>query len=96
MSYEVFDPPRRIEDYPGRVPLEVVEETARCRLQRQPPKYLVKGEWSRPDGSLELDIAINRAWVVAISDHQLIDGRIRYVCPSCGKFSGSHAKGCGF
>lgn len=90
MSYEVFDPPRRIEDYPNRVPLSVVEEVAQCRLAHQPPKYLVKGEWTGG----HLDIAINREWVTVVSSYELREGRLRYVCPGCGVLSGGHGKGC--
>lgn len=96
MSYVPFNPPRRIEGYPGRVSTEVLEEVAKCRLAHQPSKYLVKGEWTHADGRLELDIAINREWVEAVSNYQLIEGRLRWVCPVCQKMSGSHTKSCDY
>ena len=96
MSYEVFNPPRRVEEYHDRVPPEVLEEIAKARLTHQPAKYLVRGEWTDPDNRRSLDIAINRAWVTAVSDYQLVEGALRYVCPGCGRLSGAHNKGCDY
>lgn len=95
MSYEAFNPPRRVEEYPDRVPMDVIEEVAKSRLAHQPPKYLVKGEWVYGDRRY-LDIAINREWVTASGDYELKDGQLRYVCPGCGRLSGSHNKGCDY
>ena|ERR1041385_1162089 len=96
MSYVLFDPPRRVEEYANEVSVSVLEEIAAARLAKQPPKYLVKGEWVYADGQRYLDIAVNREWVTAASNHQLVDGNLRYVCPGCGKLSGVHAKGCDY
>ena len=92
LGYTPFNPPRRIEEYPNRIPSDVIEEVARCRLAKQPPKYLIKGEWSNGD----LDIAINYQWVDAVSNYHLVDGRLRWTCPQCGRLSGVHAKGCDY
>ena len=95
MSYEVFIPPRRIEEYPDRVSGAVLQEVAVARLTHQPPKYLVKGEWTYADGRRELDIAVNREWVDATTNYRLQeDGRLRWTCPGCGKLSGVHTKVC--
>lgn len=95
MSYVAFDPPRRVEEYPDRVSMEVLEEVAKSRLTHAPPKYVVKGEWVYADGRSYLDLAINREWVTSVADYQLVDGRLRYVCPECGYMSSNHRKGCG-
>jgi hypothetical protein len=96
MSYVEFNPPRRVEEYPNRVSTEVLEEVAKARLTHTPPKYLVKGEFIRPDDTHDLDIAINREWVTAVSDYELKDGSLRWVCPGCGRLSGAHNKGCDY
>ncbi len=93
MSYVEFNPPRKVEEYPDRVPMDVIEEVAKSRLTHAPPKYLIRGEWDH-DGQRTLDIAINRDWVTAVSDYQLVGGFLRYVCPGCGRMSGAHSKGC--
>ena len=96
MSYQAFDPPRRVEEYPGRVSPEVLTEVAAARLTHQPAKYLVKGEWFYADGRRELDIAINREWVTAVSNYRLTDGRLRWTCPICNQMGGKHTKACDY
>lgn len=96
MSYELFIPPRRVEEYATVVPMTILEDTAKARLTHAPPKYLIKGQWTYEDGRRELDIAINRAWVDAVTNWKLNDGRLRWTCPICGKLSGIHTKACDF
>jgi hypothetical protein len=96
MSYVEFNPPRGIETYPNRIAMEIIEEVAKDRAAHRPPKYLVKGEWTYSDGRQELDIAINRAWVEAVSNYKIVEGRLRWVCPVCQKMSGTHAKSCDY
>lgn len=96
MSYELFIPPRRVEEYATVVAPEILTETARARVTHAPAKYLVKGQWVYLDGRRELDVAINRAWVDAVTDYKLTDGRLRWTCPICGKLSGTHTKACDY
>lgn len=96
MSYQLFNPPRRVEEYATQVPLEIIEEVARSRLVHQPPKYLIKGEWIYADGRRFLDIAINREWVEAATNYRLTDGRLRWTCPVCGRLGGNHTKACDY
>lgn len=96
MSYVEFNPPRRVEDYPDRVPMDVLEAVATSRLTHAPPKYLVRGEWTADDGRKSLDIAINLEWMTAVAGYQLVEGHLRYVCPGCGRLSGNHNKGCDY
>lgn len=101
ITYVPFDPPRRPEEYLGQsgphngLALEhnVLDAIATSKQPGKPPHgYLVRGEWRRSDGVRFLDIAVDRAWVMSNTDYQLIDGRLRYVCPECGGMS--HRKGC--
>jgi hypothetical protein len=97
MSYERFNPPRRIEEYRARVDQQVIEEVAESNLKRLPPKYLIAGEWTDPKGRRSLDIAVNREWVTAADpNYQLVEGRLRWVCPGCSRMSGAHSKGCDY
>lgn len=101
-EYHPFNPPRRPEEYVGQagphnglaLTADVLQAIARSKVSGEPHEYVVRGEWVRRDGVRFLDFAIDRAWVVANTNYQLIGGELRYVCPGCGKLSGNHAKGC--
>lgn len=101
-EYVPFHPPRRPEEYVGQVgphnglalDHNVLDALAEARVSGKAHRYLVRGEWRRSDGVRYLDIAVDRAWVVANSNYQLVEGQLRYVCPGCGRMSGSHSKGC--
>lgn len=103
-TYVPFDPPRRAEEYVGQagphngLALEhyVLEAMAQARVVKRAHPFVIRGEWRRDDGVTYLDIAVDRAWVTENSHHQLIDGRLRWVCPVCGKLGGQHGKGCDY
>lgn len=103
-EYHEFNPPRRPEEYVGQVgphagyalTWDVIQAISETRVTGKPHGYLVRGEWVRRDGVRFLDIAVDRTWVVANTNHQLIDGELRYVCPGCGRLSGAHNKSCDY
>lgn len=103
-EYVPFSPPRRPEEYVGQsgphngLALEhhVLDAIAEARLTGRRHRYLVQGEYVRRDGVRYLDIAIDRAWITANTRYQLIEGRLRWQCPECGKLSGQHTKACGW
>ena len=104
VEYHPFNPPRRPEEFVGiagphnGLALEhyVLEAIAKARVENRGHPYMVRGEWVRSDGVRYLDVAVDRSWVTANTHYQLIDGRLRWVCPECGKLSGQHAKSCGY
>lgn len=102
--YVPFDPARRPEEYVGQpgphngLALEhnVLEAIAEAKVTGKSHGFLVRGEWRRSDGLRFLDIAVDRAWVMSVDpNYQLVDGRLRWVCPECGHMSSNHRKGCG-
>lgn len=101
-NYHPFNPPRRPEEYAGQpgphqgyaLTWDVIQAIAESKVSGKYHGYLIRGEWIRRDGVRFLDIAVDRAWVVENTDYQLIDGRLRWVCPECGYMSGNHRKGC--
>lgn len=103
-TYRPFNPPRRPEEFVGiagphmglALPHDVLEAIAASKQTRKPHGYLIRGEWVRSDGVSYLDVAIDYAWVTANTNHQLVDGRLRYVCSGCGRMSGEHVKGCDY
>lgn len=103
-EYHEFNPPRRPEEYVGQpgphnglaLTYDVIQAIASSKMSGRPHPFLVRGETVRRDGVRFLDIAIDRAWVTQNTNYKLIDGRLRWQCPSCGKLSGTHSKGCGY
>lgn len=96
MTYMLLNPPDRPENYsPAELPHDVLEAIASARITGIPHQYVVKGLWTYGDRRF-LDIAVDYAWVVDNTNHQFVNGRLRWVCPGCGKLSGEHAKGCGY
>lgn len=101
-AYVAFNPPRRPEEYVGQkgphnglaLDHNVIEAIGKAKLTGDPHPYLVRGELRRSDGVTFLDIAVDVQWVTANTNHQLVNGFLRYVCPGCGRMSGTHAKGC--
>jgi hypothetical protein len=103
-EYVEFTPPRRPEQYVGQpgphnglaLTHDVLTAIAQSRITGQRHPFLVRGEWIRKDGKRFLDIAIDRAWVTENTHYRLIEGRLRWVCPVCGKLSGQHTKACDY
>lgn len=103
-TYVAFDPPRRAEQYVGQsgphngLALEhnVLEAIGQARAFNRTHPYVVRGEWRRDDGVAYLDIAVDIAWLTANSHYQLVEGRLRWVCPICGRMSGTHTKACDY
>lgn len=101
-EYHEFTPPRRPEEYVGQsgphnglaLTYDVLKAIGLARVSHQSHGYLVRGEWLSRDGTRYLDIAMDVAWVAANSNYQLVNGFLRWVCPSCGRMSGAHNKGC--
>jgi hypothetical protein len=104
MTYTEFHPARRPEEFVGlagphgglALPHDVLEAIAQARVSNRPHQYLVRGEWVRSDGARYLDIAVDRAWLTASTNYQLVDGMLRWTCPACGRLSGAHSKGCDY
>jgi hypothetical protein len=104
ITYVPFDPPRRPEEYVGQpgphngLALEhnVLDAIGQARALNRSHPYVVRGEWRRSDGVTYLDIAVDRAWVTQNTNYRLIDGRLRWQCPVCGRLSGQHTKSCDF
>ena len=103
--YTEFNPPRRPEEYLGQagphnglaLTPDVIQAIAQGKVTNQPHPYLIRGEWVRhKDGVRFLDVAMDRAWLTANTHHQLVDGRLRWVCPVCQKLSGHHTKACDY
>lgn len=102
--YVEFNPPRRPEEYRGAagphnglaLTWDVIQAIARSEMTGEAHGCLVRGEWVRSDGVRFLDFAIDRAWVAANSNYQLVEGQLRWVCPGCGRMSGNHSKGCDY
>jgi hypothetical protein len=104
-TYHPFNPPRRPEEFVGiagpygglALPHDVLAAIAEARATKQPHEYLVRGEWVRDYGVRFLDVSIDLEWVMAKDpNYQLINGRLRWVCPGCGYMSSNHKKGCGY
>lgn len=103
-EYHPFNPPRHPEEFQGiagphaglALPYDVLQAMAEAKVANRPHPYIVRGEWVRSDGVRFLDVAVARQWVTQNTNYQLIDGRLRWQCPSCGKLSGTHAKACGY
>lgn len=103
-TYTEFNPPRRPEEWenqPGphdgkALPYGMIAEIAKAKVTGKWHGQVVRGQWTRRDGEVFLDIAVDRAWVVANTHYQLIEGRLRWVCPVCQKLSGVHSKTCDY
>lgn len=103
-TYHSFNPPRRPEQYAGQpgphnglaLTWDVIRAMSESRVSGKPHGYLVQGEWVRRDGVRFLDIAVDRAWVTENTNNQVVDGKLRWVCPGCGRLSGMHNKGCDY
>lgn len=105
-EYHPFNPPRKPEEYIGQLgphggfalTWEVQQAIATSRATGVPHGFLVRGEWVRKDDGVRyLDFAVDRAWVQQVdANYHLVDGRLRWVCPTCGQMSGTHRKGCDY
>jgi hypothetical protein len=102
-TYTPFRPTRPLTQYRGQPGNEVggqlltpdaYDAISTAATSGLPCSLVVAGEWVRDDGARFLDFAVPTAYIEATTDHRYHEGRLRYLCPLCERWNGSHIKGC--
>lgn len=103
MVHTVFKPPRPLRQYRGQSGHELngrmlstaAEDALGVSLTSDLPcELVVLGEFVHPDGRRFLQLGATTAFIEATTDHRLIDGKLRLVCPMCELRDGRHLKSC--
>lgn len=105
-AFVPFSPWRSPREYQGqkgaevgglRLPVYVMVSLSETIPKGLPEQYVVKGEWTTPDGRAFLQFGVTTEWIEAVTDHRWdpMTRRLRLKCPSCLYWDGRHRKNCG-
>lgn len=103
-EYHPFYPNRPVAQYAGQagphngqaLDATAFAALADAKMSGGVCEIVVRGQWVRDDGVTYLDFGVDPVWVELHSHYRRVDGRLRWVCPTCGQMSGKHSKTCDF